>query len=180
MDPQRLWAPWRLTYITGQPEEQEEAEAFDVLPGGDTDCFLCRCAASPDQRRNLVVNRGDHCVTVLNRYPYNNGHLLIAPLSHKSRLDQLSALEQQESMQTLTRMTAAIESLIRPDGFNIGLNLGRAAGAGVPGHLHWHIVPRWNGDCNFMTNIADTRVIPQSLDELWLGLSAELARTRSD
>jgi len=110
---------------------------------------------------------GDRSITVLNRYPYNNGHLLIAPRRHVERLDGLLPDEQLELSQTLAQMVALLEKVIQPQGFNLGLNLGRAAGAGLPGHLHWHIVPRWIGDTNFMPMLANVNVIPQSLDALW-------------
>ena len=100
-------------------------------------------------------------------FPYNNGHLLVAPRAHKGRLDELDADELLETMETLRRMVRVLDELMRPDGYNVGLNLGRAAGAGLPGHLHWHIVPRWNGDTNFMPVLADVKVIVQSLDALY-------------
>jgi ATP adenylyltransferase len=185
----RLWAPWRLSYLVGQPENTKPSstETFaapvETPPDADPDCFLCRAAWESSDRENLVVHRGQTVFTVLNRYPYNNGHLLVAVRSHTSRLDQLSAAEQLEIMQTITQMTCALEQLMRPDGFNVGLNLGRVAGAGVPGHLHWHVLPRWSGDTNFMPTLAATRVIPQALESLWelltqqLGLPAEGARS---
>jgi ATP adenylyltransferase len=111
---------------------------------------------------------------VLNRYPYNNGHLLIAPKRHLARLDQLDDATQTEIWQTTTRMVHALEKIMKPQGFNVGLNLGHAAGAGVPGHLHWHIVPRWVGDTNFMPTVAGVRTIPQSLETLWDLMVAEL------
>jgi ATP adenylyltransferase len=112
---------------------------------------------------------------VLNRFPYNNGHLLIAPKAHKGRLDELTTEETLDLQQTLTRMVDVLERLMKPEGFNVGLNLGKAAGAGLPGHLHWHVVPRWNGDTNFMPVLADTRVIAQSLDALYDLLAPALA-----
>ena len=112
---------------------------------------------------------------VLNRYPYNNGHLLVAPRAHKARLDELNSDELLDLQLVLRKMLGVIEKRMNPDGFNVGLNLGRAAGAGLPGHLHWHIVPRWNGDTNFMPVFADTRVIVQSLDALYDLLREELA-----
>ena len=129
-------------------------------------------AADNQDRTNLVVLRNAHSLVVLNRYPYNNGHLLVAPLEHRATLDQLTAEMQLEIVQCLTRMTGLLQRLIKAEGFNIGLNLGRVAGAGVPGHLHWHLVPRWNGDTNFMPVTANAHVIPQSLDAL-LGLLHE-------
>jgi ATP adenylyltransferase len=127
-----------------------------------------------DQPRGVVL-RSRHSITVLNRYPYNNGHLLAAPLRHVGRLDELQAEEQIELSQTLTQMVGLLEKVIQPQGFNVGLNLGRAAGAGLPGHLHWHIVPRWIGDTNFMPMLAGVNVIPQSLDALWELLTHALA-----
>ena len=167
-----IWAPWRLAYITAAKEELQPAE---VLPGGDPECFLCRCAATRDARPLWVVARGERSVTVMNRFPYNNGHLLVSPLRHVSRLADLSAAEDAEIAAQLKRLVAVLEQVLKPEGFNIGLNLGRAAGAGVPGHLHWHIVPRWVGDTNCMATVAGVRVIPQSLDALWEALTEELA-----
>jgi len=140
----------------------------------DAGCFLCRYASdeSSHDRKNLVVARSERTITVLNRFPYNNGHLLVAPLSHKANLDELDADEHLELMLELTRVTKLIRDLMNPDGFNIGLNLGRVAGAGLPGHLHWHLVPRWNGDTNFMPVLADTKIIPQSLEALHALLTA--------
>ncbi len=168
MDHKQLWAPWRLGYVQGKepPAPQNVAEPC-WLPGSDTNCFLCRGAAENRNRQNLVVLRGRQMLTVLNRYPYNNGHLLIAPLRHVARLEDLNDDEHLETMQLAARLTRILTGLISADGFNLGLNLGRAAGAGLPGHLHWHIVPRWTGDTNFMPVLAGIKVIPQSLDAFW-------------
>ncbi len=152
----QLWAPWRLAYVAAAEPSTEAAP-----------CFICRGLAESDDRTNLVVRRTPHSVVVLNRYPYNNGHLLVAPRRHIGRLQDLEPAEILDTQQTLTLMVQRLESLIRPNGFNIGLNLGKVAGAGLPGHLHWHIVPRWNGDTNFMPVLADTKVIVQSLDSLY-------------
>jgi ATP adenylyltransferase len=163
----RLWAPWRLGYIQGKdPPAAETPRDIAWLPGADPKCFLCLGAADRDDRANLVVARGTHTIVMLNRYPYNNGHLLIAPLAHLATLDKLGPELQLELMQMITRYTDLLSRRMNAEGFNIGLNLGRVAGAGVPGHLHWHVVPRWSGDTNFMPVIADLRVIPQSLDAL--------------
>ncbi len=129
-----------------------------------------------DPRGDLVAHTTEHCVVVLNRFPYNNGHLLIAPRAHKATLDELTPEELFDSVDTLRFLMRCIDTLMKPDGYNVGLNLGRAAGAGLPGHLHWHVVPRWNGDTNFMTTVADDRVIVQSLDTFWQLLTAEIAR----
>jgi ATP adenylyltransferase len=123
-----------------------------------------------------VIHHDDLAVTVLNRYPYNNGHLLVAPRRHCARLDALTPEEQTGLAQTIARMVGVLEKVLRPEGFNVGLNLGRAAGAGLPGHLHWHIVPRWNGDTNFMPALASVKVIPQSLDALQAALTETLRK----
>jgi ATP adenylyltransferase len=151
-----LWAPWRLSYV-----------ASPRPPAGDDPCFICRGLAENNDRENLIAWRGPRSVVVLNRFPYNNGHLLVAPNAHKGTLDELDADEILETMDTLRRMLRHLSARMHPDGYNIGLNLGRVAGAGLPGHLHWHIVPRWNGDTNFMPVLADTKVIVQSLDALY-------------
>ena len=162
----QLWAPWRLAYV-----------AAARPPGADEGCFICQALAEHDDRRNLIALRAPHSVVVLNRFPYNNGHLLIAPLAHKGRLADLDATELLETMQTMNRMVAVLDELMHPEGYNIGLNLGKAAGAGLPGHLHWHVVPRWNGDTNFMPILSDTKVIVQALETLYDLLVDRLKRT---
>jgi ATP adenylyltransferase len=152
----RLWAPWRLSYVAAAKPPEES----DV-------CFICRALAENQDRENLLAWRGQHSVVMLNRFPYNNGHLLIAPKAHKAELHALTVEESLEMQQSMTRLIASLRELMHPDGFNIGMNLGRVAGAGLPGHLHWHLVPRWNGDTNFMPVLTDTRVIVQSLDEFY-------------
>jgi ATP adenylyltransferase len=159
----RLWAPWRLSYVVA-------AKA----PSADDPCFICEGLAADDDRANLIVLRTDRSVVVLNRFPYNNGHLLIAPRRHAGRLDELTPEELLEQQEVLRRMVAVMDGLMHPDGYNAGLNLGRVAGAGLPGHLHWHLVPRWTGDTNFMPVVTDARVIVQSLDALWELLTARL------
>ena len=180
---EQLWAPWRLGYIQAgaRNDDAPEDEAANVpdeqlawLDGASRDCFLCRAAADADARRTLTPWKGPQSMVVLNRYPYTNGHLLIAPVHHKARLEELSPDEHLQIAQTLARLTGLLERLMNCDGFNIGLNLGKVAGAGVPGHLHWHLVPRWHGDTNFMPVLAETSVIPQSLSALYELLRAEL------
>jgi ATP adenylyltransferase len=172
---EQIWAPWRLGYIVGEARQPEPEAPADLLPGADGQCFLCRAAVGDDDRRHLVISRTNLTITVLNRYPYNNGHLLVAPREHLARLDELSDAQQLEIGRVVARMVGLLEETLSPDGFNAGLNLGRSAGAGLPGHLHWHIVPRWTGDTNFMPALAGIRVIPQSLDALWELLTAKLA-----
>lgn len=161
----QLWAPWRLSYVTQPPKD---------MPAGD-DCFLCRGLAAADDRANLIALRTGLSVVVLNRFPYNNGHLLVAPQAHKAGLDEVTDAESLDLQRTLVRLLGVLRRAMTPDGFNVGLNLGRVAGAGLPGHLHWHLVPRWAGDTNFMPVVSDTRVIVQSLDALYDLVTAGLA-----
>jgi ATP adenylyltransferase len=164
----RIWAPWRAQYIqdsaTARPEGAERA------------CFLCRGLASGDDRNNLLVWRGAHSVVFLNRFPYNNGHLLVAPRVHHGTLRELWGADLTEPLDTIRRMTCVLDRMLRPQGYNIGLNQGTSAGAGVPGHLHWHVVPRWDGDTNFMPILGQTKVIVESLLAFYDRLVAELDR----
>jgi ATP adenylyltransferase len=153
-----------MAYVSGAKDSEPTAEG----------CFLCRYRDEQRDAENFVVARGPHTITVLNRFPYNNGHVLVAPLAHKGSLDQLDDVELLSCQHDLRRMTDVYTRLMQPHGFNIGLNLGRAAGAGLPGHLHWHLVPRWNGDTNFMSVIDDVRVISQSLSALYEMLESAL------
>jgi ATP adenylyltransferase len=184
---ERLWAPWRLEYVTGAeaPPPEPPPEPVAWLDGGDEKCFLCRAAATyadlaTADRRLLVAGRARHTLVVLNRYPYNNGHLMVAPRRHVGEFAELADDEHLEAMEWLARLMRVFDERLRPDGYNIGLNLGRVAGAGLPGHLHWHLVPRWSGDSNFMSVTAGTRVIPQSLEALWELLTDTLRRDSSD
>jgi ATP adenylyltransferase len=158
---EQLWAPWRLSYVA----------TADKKPIGD---FIAAGDQSDDDRANLVVLRTELSIVILNRYPYNNGHLLVAPRRAVAELDDMTDAELLDSQLVIRQVIGAMRTFLRPDGFNVGLNLGRAAGAGLPGHLHWHVVPRWSGDTNFMTLMSDVRVIVQSLDELWLRLRQAL------
>jgi ATP adenylyltransferase len=135
-------------------------------PQGES-CFICEGLASERDRENLLVLRTPICVVYMNRYPYTNGHLLVAPRAHKGRIQDLDQAEMVEIQFLIQKFVAILEEMMRPQGFNIGLNLGKVAGAGLPGHLHWHIVPRWGGDTNFMSVLSDVRVIIQSLDEFY-------------
>lgn len=162
-----IWAPWRLAYIKQDAAPPQPAPQPST-PCSDETCFLCRYWDSPttDDAENLVICRSEQAFVVLNRFPYNNGHLLIAPRFHQGDLTEIAPDVQAECQQLLVEMVKLLRQTVNPDGFNVGLNLGRVAGAGLPGHLHWHIVPRWNGDTNFMPVIGDTKVIPQSLEAL--------------
>jgi ATP adenylyltransferase len=156
---QQLWAPWRIRYILGDRE---------------TGCFLCRAPQSPDDAKILILLRGKTGFIMLNAYPYNAGHLLISPYKHTGDLDDLAESELNELTALIVRAKQILTRAMKPHGFNVGLNLGRTAGAGILDHVHWHIVPRWDGDVNFMPVTADTRVIPQALDELLTELRRHL------
>ncbi len=181
---ERIWAPWRASYVqkpdddSSNPDPSPQAQRLEFLPGAEPDCFLCQAVAAHDDRGRYVIDRGQRTITLLNRYPYNNGHLLVAPQLHRAGLDELDAQTQLELFQTLARLVRILEKTLRAEGFNVGLNLGKIAGAGLPGHLHWHLVPRWGGDTNFMPALASVRVIPQSLDALWEALRLELGHSR--
>lgn len=147
---QRLWAPWRMAYVSGE----------DPAAGG---CFLCRAGAGDDGDDGLVVERAAHTVTMANRFPYSSGHMVVAPRRHATALEELSAEEGAAILAATQRVIAALFQVMRPEGFNVGFNLGRAAGASVE-HLHLHVVPRWGGDTNFMPVLADVKVLPEHLE----------------
>ena len=178
---EQLWAPWRLGYIAGGDNAQApQTRDIALLPGADRECFICRGVADTADRENLVVERTKLSVVFVNRFPYNNGHLLVCPRIHKGRLDELTDAERLDIEQLVAKYVGVIERSMNAEGFNVGLNLGRAAGAGVPGHLHWHLVPRWSGDTNFMPVMAGIRVIPQSLDALWELLHEAISSSGTD
>ena len=159
MSHEQIWAPWRLAYIV-----QPKRESTDEEPKG---CFLCRYGDTPsDDASHSVLTRTSRSIALLNRFPYNNGHTLVAPLEHLGDITDLDDATLIDGTRLVQKMTALLRRTMQPDGFNIGLNLGRSAGAGLPGHLHWHIVPRWNGDTNFMPVLGEVSVIPQSLSAL--------------
>jgi ATP adenylyltransferase len=159
----RLYAPWRMTYIKGEKEEG---------------CVLCRAAQAADDRAVLVLERGRHAFVVLNKYPYTNGHLMVSPYAHVGAMGDL-APEVWTEMMTLTQLCVrALDAVSGPHGYNIGINVGRVAGAGVEDHLHLHVVPRWNGDVNFMPVLADCRVINQHIEESYQVLAAALAQLK--
>jgi len=170
-----VWAPWRLSYVTSQfPGEAAEKPKPKVWDDGVPDCFICQAVVDSENADRFVVGQSENTVAILNRFPYNNGHLLIAPKRHLATLAVMTPELRAELSEQLNAWLNTLEDLLHPEGFNVGLNLGRVAGAGLPGHLHWHIVPRWNGDTNFMTTVGDTKVIPQSLQAL-----AEIIRKKS-
>jgi ATP adenylyltransferase len=161
----RLWSPWRLEYLTA--------------PNTDG-CIFCSAAEGDDDRENLILLRGERAFLIVNRYPYNNGHLMVVPYAHVPSLEDLDAVTLTEIMQLLNRGLAALRAAMVPDGFNIGANLGQVAGAGVEDHVHIHVVPRWAGDTNFMPIIGDMRVIPQTWLQTYDDLKAALENQRPE
>lgn len=159
LERQNLWAPWRIKYIQGL--------------SGKSDCFLCENLAAPEKdAENHVLWRTEHALVVFNKFPYNNGHLLIAPVRHISDLNQTTDAELLALMRLVRDCQRVLTAAIGPHGFNVGMNFGRCAGAGLPEHLHIHVVPRWNGDTNAMHVCSDTNVISQGIDELYQQLVA--------
>ena len=158
---QTLLTPWRFKYISMSDEQAE--------------CFFCQAAADPRDDARLVVWQGTHFLVMLNRFPYTNGHLMVAPLAHQSDPAQSDPAAREGFWPLVLRCQAALQQLYSPDGFNMGLNLGRAAGAGVPGHYHFHIVPRWEGDTNFMTVLGDVRLVPEEPEQVLVKLRPILA-----
>jgi diadenosine tetraphosphate (Ap4A) HIT family hydrolase len=163
-----LWAGWRHEYI----QQATERERAGSMAHDEASCVFCRLAASgPPSIDNLVVWRGAWSFVVLNAYPYASGHVLVLPLRHVGALGALTESESREVWSATQDAVTAIEAAYSPDGVNLGANLGRAAGAGIPSHVHMHILPRWSGDTNFMTSIAGTRVMPETLQVAWQKLS---------
>ena len=146
---QQLWAPWRMTYIDDGAKE----------PG----CIFCTKYQQSDLKAGLVLTHSRHTVVMMNKYPYNNGHLLVAPKRHENNLANLAPEEYSDLSEVLRRAIEITKQVYNPGGLNVGMNLGKCAGAGIEDHLHWHIVPRWEGDTNFMPVVGETRVMPQHL-----------------
>ncbi len=150
---ERLWAGWRSPYIETAGEQDD-----------DEGCVFCRILASDEPaERTYVVWRDDRCACLLNAYPYTSGHVMVMPVRHVPELEDVTADEGAAVWQTVTDAVRALKQAYRPDGINVGANLGRPAGAGIPGHFHMHVLPRWAGDTNFMTTVAETRVLPEPL-----------------
>lgn len=156
-----------MAYI--KSDKKDDARKVAVRDGGDPNCFICQGVADSPKydRERLIVGRTETTIAILNRFPYNNGHLLVAPKRHVARMEALTEEERAEIMRELTRWVGVIEKKMGAEGFNVGINLGRVAGAGLPGHMHWHIVPRWNGDASFITTIGSAKAIPQALEAAW-------------
>ncbi len=162
-----LHSYWRIEYVKAPRQEGEFANPFVEIP------------KSADDRAVHLVHRGEHTYIVLNKFPYSPGHLLVVPYREVATLEELTAEERAELMDHLVLGQKLLEESVQPHGFNIGFNLGAAAGAGIPKHLHAHIVPRWEGDTNFMPVLGDTRVLPESMDRMWEKLHAVATRLKS-
>jgi ATP adenylyltransferase len=159
---ERLWTPWRMEYLQADK------------PDG---CIFCMMLASDDDKSCLILHRGRKAFVVLNRYPYNNGHLMVVPHDHVNTLEDLDDDTLMELMQLVNKGMAALRETMSPHGFNIGVNLGKAAGAGIDDHVHVHVVPRWDGDTNFMAVLAGTRMMPEMLDQTCSRLTAVLRKS---
>jgi ATP adenylyltransferase len=149
---ERIWAPWRMEYIGKEKPEE---------------CILCHKPKQKKDAPNYILYRGEKNFVILNSYPYNPGHLMIAPYRHIARLEELTDEELYEHFKMVTRSIKALKQVINPGGFNIGMNIGRISGAGIDGHIHTHIVPRWEGDTNFMPVLFDVKVVPEALSETY-------------
>jgi len=157
----RLWAPWRMKYITSA--------------GNEDGCVFCETPKAENDRERLILRRGEHTFTIMNLYPYTNGHLMVVPYRHVPDITELTPDEHLEIMSEASLGTRVLRNAQKCEGLNLGINMGQGAGAGIADHVHMHIVPRWNGDTNFMTVMDDTRVISEALDETWEKLVAAYA-----
>jgi ATP adenylyltransferase len=159
---QRIWAPWRLAYVKDASKDSEQ------------ECIFCAKPAAGDDEASLIVHRGERCFVILNLFPYTNGHLMVAPYEHVATLQDLDGDTVAEMMALTQRAMSVLTDRYEPHGYNVGFNQGRVAGAGVEHHIHMHVVPRWGGDTNFMPVLADTRVMPQTLEESYATLKGSL------
>ena len=156
-----LWTPWRYAYITTAGKNEGRADG----------CIFCGLPKLPDQE-SKVVYRGKHCYIILNSFPYTSGHVMVVPFAHLDELQKLPEAAAHEMMALSQKMESVLRQVYTPDGINLGMNIGRAAGAGVTGHIHMHVLPRWVGDTNFMTVTGESRVLPEALEETWRKLRA--------
>ena len=161
-----LWAPWRMEYILRAKDKKEGK------------CIFCELPAEKDDKKNLILYRGEKTFVIMNRFPYNNGHLMVVPFKHSGDLQALTEEENLELMKTVQLCCRMLDAAMQPHGYNIGMNMGKVGGAGVADHLHIHIVPRWNGDTNFMPVIANTKVISEALDKTYDKLFEKFSREK--
>lgn len=159
-----LWSPWRMEYI-----ENHDKEAG---------CVFCNAQAMEDSAENLIAFRGERAYVILNRYPYTGGHLMVIPFVHKPNLEELDSATRAEMIELASRCTTVLKNIYNPQGFNVGVNIGEAAGAGVKEHVHIHIVPRWKGDTNFMSTVGETRVLPEELESTYDRVKNEFQTNR--
>lgn len=150
---EHLWSPWRMEYIMNHEPH--------------ADCIFCAALMRPDNAENLIVTRGERVFVMMNRYPYTSGHIMVAPNQHQPSLELLDHESRVELIEIVSRGIEVLRAIYKPEGFNVGINIGAAAGAGVVGHVHVHIVPRWAGDTNFMSALAGTRVLPEALEDTY-------------
>jgi ATP adenylyltransferase len=156
-----LWTPWRYAYVS----TAEKA----------TGCIFCNAVEAGDDEKMLIAYRGEHCYIILNAYPYTPGHVLIVPYTHLDELQKLPSEAAGEMMQLSQKMESVLRELYHPDGINLGMNIGKAAGAGIAGHIHMHVLPRWVADANFLSVVGETRLLPEMLEETWKRMKAALA-----
>jgi len=161
---ERIWSPWRMAYIQAAKEQ-----------GDDGGCIFCDLPAEGDDVRTMILARGELAFVIVNSFPYNPGHLMVAPFRHVGAFTSLEAAELADVDALVARSIRALEQEMEPHGYNLGMNLGRVAGAGIPDHVHWHLVPRWNGDTNFMPIVGQTRVLPELLEETYARLRPRFA-----
>ena len=157
---EKMWAPWRLEYIQNADKKTEG-------------CIFCDKPKQETDKENLIVHKDEHCFIILNKYPYNNGHLMVVPYEHKSDILDLSDTVLLNIQKVIQKAIKALKNTMEPHGFNIGVNMGRPAGAGIADHIHYHIVPRWHGDTNYMPVLAETKVVSEALDQTWEKLHNE-------
>ena len=157
-----LWTPWRYAYVSSTEKTG--------------DCVFCDAPKEKDDSRTRIAYRGQHCYVILNTYPYTPGHVMVVPYAHLDELRKLPADAANEMMTLSQRMESVLRDLYRPDGINLGMNIGKAAGAGIAGHIHMHVLPRWVADANFVSVVGETRVLPETLDVTWGKISQALAK----
>jgi ATP adenylyltransferase len=158
----RIWSPWRMEYI----ENHEKQEG----------CIFCNALARADNEENLIIKRGKLAFVILNLYPYTSGHIMVAPTVHQPSLEFLDPDSRAEMMELVSQSIVVLRKVYNPQAFNVGANIGEAAGAGEPGHVHLHIVPRWAGDTNFMSTLGETRVLPEALEQTYKRIKAGFQR----
>ena len=159
-----LWTPWRYAYITNAAKGEVSADR----------CIFCELPKLPDAEAK-IVHRGEHCYIILNSFPYTSGHVMVVPFAHLDELQKLPSAAAEEMMALCQKMESILRQVYSPDGINLGMNIGRAAGAGIVGHVHMHVLPRWVGDTNFMTVTGESRVLPEALEETWRRIRAALS-----